>query len=219
MRTRILAVLVILAVAVTATVVLAQGARRGAPAAPPAGGPGMAQPGGPGCMGMGLGFGPKMAQQLGLTQDQLTRLQAIKQDCAKATQPLREQMQTKMTEMKQLWMADQPNAAAIKAAAADMDALRAEVRNICIDYAIAGYNVLTPDQKAKLHTALQDMPGCGMMLGCGGCGGPGMMGKGAGMGPGAGMGMGAGCPMGQGTGPRDGTGPRAAAGTCPMMNK
>lgn len=208
MKTKIIAVLIVLALVITAGMVIAQGGKRGGPGAPPPPGPGIGRPGAPGA---GFAFG-RLANQLNLTEDQVAQLKGIHQQFLTSTAPLREQMQAKCKEMGELWAADQPNAAAIKALAADIDVLRADIRNAGIDDMLAGLNVLTADQRAQLREIMKNR-GCGLMMAlCGGPGCCGAPGKGMGMGPGRGMG-------GRAMGPQDGTGPRGAAGTCPMMAK
>lgn len=201
MKTRTIAFVMVLALVVaTSLVVAAQGPRRGQPFAQPA-------PGGPGGPGAYFARGP-IAKQLNLTPDQVTQLTAIRDDFLAATKTAREDLQAGMEEMLQLWSAEQPDAVAVKTLAARQDAIRATIREACIDRAIAALGVLTPAQREQLRTMVKNRPGCGMMLGCGlGMGGPA-----CGMGMGARGGMG----IGPGGGPQDGTGPRARMGICPM---
>jgi len=204
MKGRVIAVVLVLALAVAASVVMAQGPRRGAAAtdsAPafPAG------PGGPGVCGMGRGFGPGAVAALGLTDEQTAQLKQIRDDFLTATQTTRQQLAAECQKMADLWAAAQPDANAIKAQAAVIDGLRAELRNVGIDYAIAGLNVLTPEQREKLQNAIKEGKGrgpgmgfgCGMFCGPGPAGGKGARGAGAGMGP------------------QDGSGPRGGTPSCP----
>lgn len=170
-------------------------------------------PGGPKGAGRCVGAAPV---DLGLTDSQKTQLAALRKEFVDATQPIREQIQAKSREMRRLWAADQPDVAAIKALAADIDVLKAEIRNLGVDYSVKALAVLTPQQREKARTMCANCPGCpgcmGPMMGCGPMG----PGAGCGMGP-CGLGMGPG--MGSGMGLRDGTGPRAQMGTCPYANK
>ncbi len=184
---------------------------------------------GPGTCAM---VGGKMGPQLALTQAQVAQMNELRANCMEATKGLREEIAAKAKEMAALWAVDEPNAAAIKSLAGQIDRLRAEVRDVCIDNCIQGRAVLTAEQKVKLKAFAQDRPGacicpgCQMGPGCGMCacmGGPAMgcgMGPGprmgAGMAPNAGMGCGMAPRMGMGCGMRDGTGPRAQTGTCPL---
>lgn len=198
MKAKIIVVSIVVAM-VLATVVIAAGPR-GAGMRPGAGQPGR--------MGMG---GQRVAAELGLTQNQVAQVKQLHADFMAATAAQRQQLQEKSRQMAQLWAADQPDAVAIKSLAGEIDAIRADIRNACIDNAVQGLKILTPEQRTKLQTMVRNkagaMDGWGFGCGCGMCGG---MGCGIGCGIGGGMGMGMGCGMG------DGTGPRSQMGTCPM---
>ncbi|MGC8863848.1 MAG: Spy/CpxP family protein refolding chaperone [Armatimonadota bacterium] len=222
MRTKLIVGILIAALAITGSVMLNAAPRnRSAGAAPPAGvtaGPaGLANPGaGPGCpLGPGFILG-RLAKALELTNAQIAELKQIHQDFLNATATARDQLQAKIKEMLQLWSADQPDAAAIKALAADIDALRAQIRDAGIDHLVNALNVLTPAQREKLRTMLKQWAprciscmGCGPGLGCGLCCGVGMGPRGR-----MGCGMGAGAGMGPGWG--NGTGPRGGTAACPL---
>lgn len=227
MKSRVTIALLVIAVLVLGAVMAVDAQRGRMPAAKP--GPGAGAPG----VGCPVGVGPWMARELNLTQDQIRELQQLRDEYLAATKATRDELQAKCKEMAALWAEPQPNVARIKQIAAEMDALRAQLRDAGIDKMISGLNVLNPDQRAKVRAAVKDMgarcmgAGCGMGLGpgCGpgmGCGmGPGM---GAGMGPGAACGPGGACGprgMGGGTGPGWGnaTGPRSQMGTCPKLGQ
>ncbi len=219
MKSRIVAVVLVVALALSAGVVLAQRGRQPMkPAAAPAVAPGA---GGGWCMGMGM-LG-RLSTSLNLTADQITQLQAIQKDFMDSTQTLRTDIQAKMKQMLDLWAADQPDAAAIKDVANQLEALRAQIRNSAIDHAISATGVLTADQRAKLHDMMSKAPGMCMGMGCGLCCGAGLCGPGMGCpmgGPGMGRGMGGagmGAPgMGRGQGgPGRGMGPGAGGANCP----
>ena len=208
MRTKPIVGLLIVALAVTASVMLNAAPRgRAAGAAPPAGaGAGWTRPGvGPCCPLGPAGMLGRLAKALELTDAQIAELKQIHQDFLTATQDTRDELQAKIKEMLKLWSADQPDAAAIKALASDIDALRAQIRDAGIDHMISALNVLTPAQREKLRTLLKEWaPRCIGGMGCGFCCGPGLgCGMGVGRGPGMGGGMGPG--WGNGTGPRGGT--------------
>jgi len=225
MRTRLIVGLVIVALAVTASVMLTAAPRgRGAAAAPP---PGVARGGagamgGPGCpWGMGMGLG-RLAKALELTDAQIADLKKLQEDFLTATKATREELQAKAKEMIELWAPDQPDAGAIKALAGEIDVLRVEIRNAGIDHMISALGVLTAAQREKLRTIVKEWaPKCIGGMGCGFGFGPGLC---------CGMGMGPGGPAGPGLGPRgmgggmgpgwgNGTGPRSRTGTCPLLNK
>jgi Spy/CpxP family protein refolding chaperone len=219
MKSKIVAIGLVVALLLCAGVVLAQ---RGRQPMKPAGPPAMAPGGGDGmCMGMGM-LG-KMSKELNLSADQVAQLKTIQKGFMDSTQATRTDIQAMMKQMMELWMADQPDAGAIKDLAGQLDALRAQIRNSAIDHAVSGIGVLTADQRAKLREIIGKNPGMCMGMGCGlacgvGMGGPGMgcpmggpgMGRGMGGpgmgGPGAGKGMG---------GPGKGMGPGAGGANCP----
>ncbi|MCE5314667.1 MAG: periplasmic heavy metal sensor [Armatimonadota bacterium] len=181
MRTKILIVVLVIALVVTAGLVMAQGMKGGKKAA------------GGGCgMGLGMGFGPKIMKELNLTSDQRQQMKTLRTEFMTSTQAARDQMQTKAQELAQLWAQD-AGASQLKAKLAEIDTLRAEIRDAGVDFALKARTLLTEEQRTKLQEMIKSTPGCGAGL----CGGLGM---------GCGLGMG------------DGTGPAAAAGTCPMMN-
>lgn len=210
MKSRIIAIGLVVALLLCAGVVLAQ---RGRQPMKPAGPPAMAPGTGDGwCMGMGM-LG-RMSKELNLSADQVAQLKTNQKDFMDSTQATRTEIQAKMKQMMELWMADQPNAGDIKDVANQLEALRTQIRNSAIDHAIVATRVLSADQRAKLREMIGKNPGMCMGMGCGlacgaGMGGPGMgcpMG-GPGMGaPGMGRGMG---------GPGKGMGPGAGGANCP----
>jgi Spy/CpxP family protein refolding chaperone len=142
-------------------------------------------------MGGPWSFGPRIAQELNLSQDQIATLKALHADFVEATKATREQLRDKMSELAALWADDQSTAADIKAKAEEIEALRSIIRNTGIDYLVRARNVLTPEQRTKLSELIKNRPGfgggMGMMMGCQG---PGMGGECPVGGPGMGGGMG-----------------------------
>jgi len=219
MRTRMIVALLIVALAVTASVMLTAAPRRGAAGAP---GVGAAVPGGPGCLwGMGPGLG-RLVKELGLTEAQIADLKSIHEDFLTATKTPREGLQARAKEMVGLWTVKNPVPVAIKALAGDIDALRVQIRDAGIDHMVSALNVLTPAQREKLRTIIKNRAPQMIGMGCGLCCGPGL-GCGMGMGPGGGGpgpgGMGRGMGRGMGPGWGNGTGPRSQTGTCPLLSK
>ncbi|MCE5322930.1 periplasmic heavy metal sensor [bacterium] len=154
MRTRIFLVALI-SVFVVAGVVVAQGPRAGM-------GKGMG-------MGYGLmGLGPRMIKELELTDDQVTKLKQIHADFMTATQTTRDQLKTKMQEMAQLWMQD-ATADQLKAKLAEVDPLKAELRDAAIDSALQARAVLTEEQREKVRQMIKEKTedGMGMCWGLG----------------------------------------------------
>jgi|GEM_PF-421220 len=219
MKVKIVVAVLVVALVLSAGVVLAQ---RGRQPMKPAGPPAMAPGAGDGwCMGMGM-LG-KLGKELNLSADQITQLKTIQKDFMDSTAATRSEIQAKMKQMMDLWAADQPDAAAIKSMAAQLDALRAQVRDAAIDHAVSAIGVLTPEQRAKMQQMMKNNPGMCMGMGCGLCCSAGLCGPGMGCpmgGPGAGRGMGGpgmGAPgVGRGMGGAGkGLGPGAGGANCP----
>lgn len=163
----------VLLVALTAIMAIAQGRRGNPPANQPAGGFAMCQ------------------KMLGLSQDQVAEMTRIRTLFMDDTATLRTALQAKMKEIAGLWAVDGPDLEAIKQKAVEADQIRAGIRVKAIDAHGAMLKELMPAQRATCIKQCQ-----GGQCGCGMCGGPGM-GMGMGMG-----GMGGGnCPMGMGQGP------------------
>ena len=165
MSKKVLVVSMILALLVTAGVVVAQcrcGGGTGATCS--AGKMGQGK--------MGQGMMGQMAKELNLTPDQTKQLQQIHSDFMDATKATRDQLKAERQTMKSLWMADTPDPAAIKAEFAKIDELKAQLRDAGVDNAIRALGVLTPDQRAKLKTMIQKKMGqckemgMGMGFGC-----------------------------------------------------
>jgi len=160
MRTKVIALAIVAVLVLAASLVLAQ-ARQGRGNLPKAGGQGDEM----GAQWMRLG--PRIAKELGLSQDQIQQLKQLRDQFKAATEQARTELQTKRQEMVKLWAADEPNATAIKSLAAEMDVLRAQIRDAGVDHGIAALKVLTPDQRAKLREMIKNRPrtGMGMMSG------------------------------------------------------
>lgn len=214
MRTKLIAVLVILALALTAVAVTAQG---GPKAGPGAGNPAAAP-------GDGWGMGvvcEQLKAELNLTPQQVSQIAAIRKDFADSTQAARADVQAMVKEMGDLWKANNPDAPAIKNLAAQIDAARAAIRDSGIDHAVAAFNVLNDAQKAKVREVACKNPGMCLGAGCGFgacCGfGPGCgVGMGKNAAPGCGVGCGLGPGAGQGRNMGRGMGPGAGGANCPF---
>jgi Spy/CpxP family protein refolding chaperone len=116
---------------------------------------------------------------LKLTQEQTAKLQKISDMFLAETQSHRSVLQSKLTELATLWTAESPNEALIRAKVAEVDSVRAKIRNAMIDRTFSVMNVLTADQKAKMRSAVSSQQstavdfGYGLGFGCamngGGC--------------------------------------------------
>lgn len=165
MRNRVIATLAVLLL--VAGMASAQRGRGGP-------GMGMGRGGGGQCgLGLGLGLGPNVMSQLQLTNDQVAKLQAITNQFTSDTQPLRAQLQTKLKELAVLWTAEKPNKSAIQSKIAEVDRVRAQIRDAMVDRTFAAMGVLTQAQKAKLRQQVKTSPSFGVGMGYGlglGCG-------------------------------------------------
>ncbi len=157
--------------------------------------------------GAGKGAAARKGLMSSLTPEQQTKIAALRASAMEKTAPLRGELDTKMIEMRQLWVTEKPDRKAITGKQAEMDAIHKKLRAIWTDFGLEVHALLTPAQRAEWA---QSGPGQGFGMGPGMMGAGGLKGRrggGAGRGPDRGMGMG----MGQGM---DG----CACGfpTCPM---
>jgi len=141
------------------------------------GGPGMGMGrsggGGPCGLGLGIGLGPSGISELGLTKDQVAKFQKMTNQFTSDTQPLRAQLQTRLKELAVLWTAEKPDKSAIQSKIAEVDRVRAQIRNAMVDRTFAVMGVLTQTQRAKLRELVKSRPGFGVGMGYGlglGCG-------------------------------------------------
>jgi Spy/CpxP family protein refolding chaperone len=167
-RSMTMATVVTAVLTLTSSLVLAQPRWGG-------GGPGRGQGKGPGHRGM---MGQQMGQMLELTDSQRQQVWVLRDQMRKSTADTRSALQAKHEEMRVLWLQDVPNRAAILAKHAEIDALRATMREAHIDFRLAVHALLTPEQRAKLA----ELPPPGKHGGHGPGGG--MGGPGGGFGPG-----------------------------------
>ncbi len=159
MRTKMIAAVLVVLI-ISASIVFGAVARRGA---------------GPGHHGCGFLRG------LNLTQDQIAQIKVLRTQFQTATQTTRTDLKARVLEMIQLWSANPPDPVAIKAKAAEIETLKATIKDARIDFMISVYSLLTPAQKAQVQTKLQTLTtkiqeGKGMDWGMGVC--PGGMGGG-----------------------------------------
>ena len=169
MKKRTLAITLVLALSVLTVAGIAFAQRGmvkagpGGPGGPACGPCGPGGPGGQGHPGPGLqiGFGPRMTQELGLTEQQVAQIDSIREQFQAATEASRELIRDKMDAVRDLWLAENPDATAIKAAMAEVDALHAEIRNLGVDYKLAALQVLTAEQREQLRTLMAERPAFG----------------------------------------------------------
>jgi len=172
---------------VVATLGFAQGPGSGQAGPPSAGGPGgFRGPGsGPGSSeGFQPGYGPRFhgrfgeGKFLGLSKEQIDKMQALRDRFYNETRDLRYDMAQKQLEMRKLFMDPKTDDATLLAKQKEMSGLRQKLADKMAQMMIEGRKILTPEQLQKLDRAgmgLGGMMGGGMM---GGQMGGGMMGHG-----------------------------------------
>lgn len=132
--------------------------------------------GGKGCGCMG--WGKQIAQQLNLTQDQMSKLKAIHDQFKQATQTQRQELMARIKELADLWANGSSTTEELTAKADQIDALKTQIRNIAISYMVQARSILTPDQLQKIKAWIASKPHLGMGWMCpmfaesdGACGG------------------------------------------------
>ena len=117
-------------------------------------------PGGPGKPG-GPGFGPRLAEELGLSDDQKAQLEALRGKQRETLRPLMESARQAHEAFQTALDADNPDAAAVGQAALAMKAAEKKLR-AAHDAAFEEMKaILTPEQAAKLEQARAQPKGPG----------------------------------------------------------
>jgi zinc resistance-associated protein len=118
---------------------------------------------GPG-YGRGQGYGPQNGCPAvsNLTAEQTSRIQAIQQANFQELTPLREQLFAKRTELRNLWVTQNPDQAKITALQKDMLNIRAQLQEKSNNVRLEIREVLTPEQQAQIAAY---SPGMGRMGG------------------------------------------------------
>jgi len=169
----------------------------------------------PGMMGpRGMMGPPDLEAELGLSDEQVTQLEALRSEAAKSGLRARTDMQLKHMELEELLEADQPNEAAIQSKLRELSDTRHTLMQQRITNRLAMRRVLTTEQRAKWNKMRKRFFRHGMMgrfsdqrgFGRRGWHHQGF-GPGSGFGPGQGRGFCPGCGMGPGRGPGADSGP------------
>lgn len=106
---------------------------------------------GPGTRLMRMMDDPGMAEQLGLSEEQASRLQALALDAAKADVRTRSELMLKRLELEELLRADEPDRAAVEQKLGELsDAQHARMKQR-INHRLAVQALLTPEQRAKMR--------------------------------------------------------------------
>ncbi len=99
----------------------------------------------------GIGIGPRMAEELGLTDEQTEAIQAIRDDFREQMGPTRETVSEIRAELRELWSADEPDKKAILAKMDEMQAEKHAMAIARVDARLQVLDVLTPEQKAEMQ--------------------------------------------------------------------
>jgi len=110
---------------------------------------------GPGGRG-GLGLNGFMLDSLNLTPEQMEKVRTLRESHLQKTEPLRNQVFNKRTELKLLWMQLKPDPESIKAKQKEIQKLRWQLKEKRTDYQLAFRNILTSDQLSKYILSSQD---------------------------------------------------------------
>ena len=107
--------------------------------------------------GQGLGIGQRMMDgtpaELNLTQEQQEKLQSLRTDSAKETLPLRNEIQIKTLELRQLWIADELDEEAILAKSKEISDLRDQLHEQRIHHRLDAAKILTKEQRTRFSPA------------------------------------------------------------------
>jgi zinc resistance-associated protein len=118
---------------------------------------------GPG-FGRGMGYSqyPGCPLVSSLTPEQTSRIQTIQQANFQEISPLREQLFAKRTELRNLWVTQNPDQAKIAALQNEMLDIRAQLQEKSNNARLEVRQILTPEQQAQIGTY---GPGMGRMGG------------------------------------------------------
>jgi zinc resistance-associated protein len=106
--------------------------------------------------GPGWGRGQGYSHQYGcplvssLTPEQTSRIQTIQQENFQEISPLREQLYAKRTELRNLWVTQNPDQAKIAALQKEMLDIRAQLQEKSNNARLEVRQVLTPEQQAQI---------------------------------------------------------------------
>jgi Spy/CpxP family protein refolding chaperone len=104
--------------------------------------------GGPG-MGRGTGIADRGKAGLDLTKEQLEKLQSLRAEFDKETLSLRNELELKALELRQLWTADELDEEAIIAKSKEVSDLRSQIEEKMVRHRLDVAKVLTKEQRAR----------------------------------------------------------------------
>ncbi len=116
---------------------------------------GRAMHGGPGAQ-MILGHLERAKQQLGLTDQQVSDIRAIFQSLRQQNEPYRQSLRGAMQQVAQTLISNPNDVAAAQALIDQQTEAERAMKTNALNAAAKALNVLTPDQRAKLSTFLQE---------------------------------------------------------------
>ena len=92
----------------------------------------------------------------GLTAEQSAQTQALRDGFLKEIEPLREELYTKVTELRGLWSSPKPDAAAVTTKQKEISDLQANLQEKATSLGLEIRKVLTPEQLAQLPAFSRD---------------------------------------------------------------
>jgi Spy/CpxP family protein refolding chaperone len=113
--------------------------------------------GGHGGKGMGhaMVLCPCMKEKLALTDDQVKKVEALKEAFHKKMAPAMKKIKAKKEEMMKLWMAAKPSRKAILAKKAQMRKIKMKMNTAKVDVRLKMLKILTADQKKKMAEVMK----------------------------------------------------------------
>ena len=103
--------------------------------------------------GLGFGYGSDVVawQSLNLTADQTAKIRSLQEAHWKEIQPLQDQLSSKGSELRLLWLQQAPDRDKISAADREVRALRDQIQDKMTSHRLIVFNVLTPKQQTKVQ--------------------------------------------------------------------
>ncbi len=94
---------------------------------------------------------PALQEQLGLTEEQIEQLRALRSDAAKSGIRTRAELRIRRLELRELLQAEEPDRALIEKKVREISDARTAAQMQRIDHRLAFRSVLTPEQRAKMR--------------------------------------------------------------------
>jgi zinc resistance-associated protein len=106
--------------------------------------------------GMGIGPGARQAPLCynvpNLTPEQSARLTELREQRDEEALPLKNELIAKRAELRNLWLQENPDEAAIKAKQQEINDLGNKLQGIISEYRLEAGKILTPEQRAQLQS-------------------------------------------------------------------